>query len=262
MHAARSAPLGRALLVAVAAMASLPSPSAEAGGPSLAFDFPRTIPCAPGDAGEPEEGQKLVRCVLPLSVRLTDGKMSDVQEIRVEVADCDKRLRVHRFAPITRLESTAAGNIEWTKTTEKKKTFGASLGGESPLPIGDVVARVTPTASAGLSNREVITERQEKLAPKQLVVASGTINDGHGVFFKLRPSSQTTLEGMHELLVEFVAPNRWRGDAIHVTVEATGEERFLWLKQQKRWAQKRTSVALFLQGDPAARDAAEAFIRK
>jgi hypothetical protein len=238
-----------------------PAHAAETG---LAFDFGRTIECrdvTPADFVERYPDERIVEATLRLSVYLTSGAISDVETIRVEIGDVDRRLRVHDFSPSTRLESEFADAIETVKTVESSHSFEVSLGGEIPC-IGGTPANVTPSISGGKGGKEVVTEKQKRVAPQQAVVASGTTNEEHGVFFILRPSPTTSLEGVHELKVQFVVPVTWRGDAIRVAVQAAGNQKVLWMTQQKVLAEKSTAVALYLEGDFAARRAAERLVRQ
>ena len=235
-----------------------------AAEPSIEFDFARTAECRDVTAAEVVDiypGERIVELKLRLSVRLLAGSMSEVEEVRIEVGDCDGRMRVHSFQPSTRLESHVSEDIQWSKTTEKGTSLGAALGGEAPVLLGDVVAHVTPTINGGVTNREIITESQQRIAPKHVVVASGTIDREHGVFFKLHRSPQTSLEGVHELTVRFVVSDSWRGDSVRVCCQATGQEKFLWLKQQTVWAHTCAKVAIYLAGDLKARMAAERHAR-
>jgi hypothetical protein len=234
-----------------------------AGEPQLAFDFSRVAECVDVSA-EAEDtlyaGEKLVELKLRISVHLLSGKIGDVEEVRIELGDADNRLRVHSFSPGTKLTSNYSDDIEWTRTTEDSRELGASLGGELPTPIGGLIANVTPSISGGTTNREKITEKQLRVAPRFAVVASGTISQGHGVFFKLRSSPQTSLEGTHEFAVRFVVPAKWRGDAIRVCCQATGTEKVLWMTQQTTWAHTCGGVAMYLAGDAKARQAAIRFV--
>jgi len=244
---------------------SLTTSSALAGPPSLAFDFGNTAVCreiTTEEAASLFSGQKLVELKLRISVHLLAGKISDVEEVRIEIGDCDSRIRVASFSPNTRLESNFSEDITVTKTTENGKSLGASLGGESPVPLGNVVAHVLPSVNGGMNNREVLVEKQVRRAPQYAVVASGTIGQEHGVFFKLRASPQTTLEGSHELTVRFVVPKNWRGDALRVCCYATGQEKFLWTKQQATWARTCAPLAVYLAGDLEARLAAEEHVSR
>jgi len=249
---------------------SLTTSEAEASKPELAFDFGRTAECREvitddidadsinaDNINELGKGQKLVELKLRVSVHLLAGKIGDVEEVRIEIGDCDSRIRVESFAPNTRMHSNFSKDITVTKITENGKSLAASLGGESPVPLGDVVAHVLPSISGGRSYREVLTEKQVRKAPQFAVVASGTIGQEHGVFFKLRSSPQSTLEGSHELMVRFLVPANWRGDSLRVCCYATGQEKFLWTKQQATWARTCAPLAIYLAGDSEARAAAE-----
>ena len=244
-------------------MLSIGNTAALAGSPQVAFDFGSIAECVdvtPTDSEAIYPGEKIVELKLRVSVHLLSGNIGDVEEVRIEVGDSDNRMRVHSFAPGTLLTSHLSQDIEWSKTTEETNTFGASLGGELPTPVGGLIAHVTPTISGGTSNREKITEKQVRVAPKFAVVASGTISQEHGVFFKLRSSPQNSLEGTHELTVRFIVPENWRGDSVRVCCQATGTEKVLWMKQQTTWAHTCSGVALYLAGDARARQAAIRFV--
>jgi hypothetical protein len=238
--------------------------TATAAETGLAFDFGRTIECrdvTPAEFVDRYPDERIIEATLRLSVYLTSGAISDVETIRVEIGDVDRRLKVHNFSPSTRLESEFAAAIETVKTVESSHSFEASLGGEIPC-IGGTAANVTPSISGGKGGKEVVTEKQKRVAPQQAVIASGTTNEEHGVFFILRPSPTTSLEGVHELKVQFIVPVTWRGDAIRVAVQAAGNQKVLWMTQQKVLAEKSTAVALYLEGDFAARRAAERLVRQ
>jgi hypothetical protein len=252
-------------LVAALLSSSLDAPRAAADEPQLAFDFGRTLECrdvTPADFAETYPDQRVVECTLRLSVYLSGGDMSDVRSLRVEINDYDQRLRVFDFAPRTLLASELAADVEVTTTKESIHELGASLGGEVPACIGGVVAHVAPTINGKKGGREVVTEKLVRLSPKHVVVASGTINHEHGVFFTLRPSPQTSLEGVHELTVAFIVPATWRGDAVRVSCQAAGEQKILWVKQQKVWAETARGVALYLAGDLQAQRAAQRRVRE
>ncbi len=238
---------------------------AYAEDPTITFDFARTAECrdiTSSEAAELYPGEKIVELKLRISVHLLAGNINDVEEIRIEVGDCDQGMRVHSFEPNTRLESTVSEDIQWTKTVETGKTLGASLGGQAPVLLGDAVAHITPSINGGKTHREIVTETQKRVAPKHVVVASGTFGQEHGVFFKMRRSPQTSLEGVHELTVRFIVPERWRGDSLRVCCQATGQDKFLWIKQQAIWANTCAPLTVYLAGDEGARTAAKRHVRR
>ncbi|RIK76280.1 MAG: hypothetical protein DCC67_14100 [Planctomycetota bacterium] len=257
-------PILAATLVLLAAVHGRPS-QAHADEPALAFDFGRALECrdvTPAEFSEQYPDERIVQLTLRLSVYLTAGAAEDVESIRVEIDDADERLRVHAFSPGTRLESPYAADIETTRTVESSHSFEASLGGELPVPLGAIVAHVTPTVGGGKGGKEVVTEKTVRTAPKLPVIASGTMNSEHGVFFILRASPTTSLEGVHELSIQYRVPAHWRGDAVRVSCQAIGKQKTLWMTHERVWAQKSTPVALYLAGDSLARRAAERYVRQ
>ncbi len=238
---------------------------ARADSPSIAFDFGRTAECrdvTPADSDALFPHEKIVELRLRVSVHLLSGNLDDVEEIRIEIGDCDGRMRVHSFEPSTRLESHHTQAIRRSTTTEQTKSLAGSLGGELPVPLGEVVAHLTPTLSGRLSQRHAVTETEHRIAPQHVVVASGTIGQEHGVFYKLRSSPLSSLEGVHELVVRFIVPEQWRGDAVQVCCRATGQEQFLWIKHDATWGHTCAPVALYLSGDLKARQAAQRYAKE
>lgn len=237
----------------------------RADSPSVAFDFGRTAECrdvTPEDSDDVFPHEKIIELRLRISVHLLSGNVEDVEEVRIEIGDCDAQMRVHAFEPSTRLESHHTQSIRRSTTTEQTKSLAASLGGELPLPLGEVVAHVTPTINGGFSNRETVTETEHRVAPQHAVVASGTIGQEHGVFYTMRSSPLSSLEGVHELTVRFIVPEEWRGDSVRVCCKATGQEQFLWMKHGATWGHSCDNVALYLAGDLKARQAAQRFAKR
>lgn len=239
--------------------------SAIAGPPRLEFDFGRAVACQvlPTDLeSEDFAEEKLIQFSLPISVQLLSGDIAQAEAIRIELTDHDKRMLVHDFAPQTRLESQHTEAILRTESTEDSHSLSATLGGEAPVPVGDLVAHVTPSVSGALGKRDAVTQTERLLPPKQVVVASGTKHNRHGVFFQLRPTPQTTLEGQHEVTVTLRVSKRWRGDTLRVELSAQGNEKFLWMERETTFAKKTADIALYLTGDREARLAAEQFLRQ
>lgn len=176
--------------------------------------------------------ERLIEVKLPVSVRFHGASMDDVDELAIEINGASAGLRVHDFAPETKMFSDVSHEIETTTTTKKTRSLDASLGGTLPVPgVSDAVAHLTPSISGGLSDCDTATEKINRLPPKHAVVVSGTSLEGRGVFFKLKRYSQTSLEGVHELVVTFVAPTAWQRREIQVDCAARGERKMLWMKQ-------------------------------
>lgn len=175
-----------------------------------------------GHKGSPPIDHLLVRC------RLRD---------RFPVAD---------FAPRTEVQSDYAGPISITEKREKSEAFGLSVDGKyQPIAGAHLGADET-------SLRSDATQYQHN-APVQAVVASGTIDRGHGVYFKLRWTRGQVLEGEKHFQLTFDVPQAWRGGLLDIQVMATGIDRQLIGKPKVRSvAQQDFVVAVHDGGDAEA----------
>lgn len=233
--------------------------------PHVEFDFTRAAECrdvTPRERIEHYPQQRLVEFTLSVSVRFRDVPLDDVEELTVEVSGASAGLRVYGFAPSTQLASDVAREIETTTTTKKARSLDATLGGALPVPYADLVAHVSPSINAGMSSGETTTEKLNRLPPKHAVVVSGTSSEGRGVFFKLKRSSQTSLEGVHELAVTFVVPAGWRGGDVHVACSAQGRRKVLWMNQQSTLGHEVGAVRLYLAGPGNVRRVAKPVLAK
>ncbi|MEX2308050.1 MAG: hypothetical protein WD738_10680 [Pirellulales bacterium] len=228
--------------------------------PYVEFDFARSAECrdvTPPERLEEYSQQRLVELTLSVSVRFRGVSPDDVEELTVEIDGADAGLRVHNFAPTTQLASDIAQEIETTTTTKSARSLDGTLGGSLPVPYAELVAHMSPSINAGISSGETTTEKLNRLPPKHTVVVSGTASEGRGVFFKLKRSSQTSLEGVHELAVTFVAPAGWRGGDVHVACNARGRRKFFWIKQPATLGREGDTVRLYVAGRGTVRQVAK-----
>lgn len=222
--------------------------SAQVGDtPHVRFDVPHRITALEVDADGPYLG-RLVEVTVPVSVRVVKGSIGRVEEVAIEIDASTAGLAVHDFAPRTTLGSDVADPIQVTTTKEAARAVDASLGGQSPIPIGDVVAQIAPSISAGKKDREVETKTLARLAPKRPIAVSGTIAGGQGAFFQFRPSSQTTLEGQQALSIVFQVPDDWQASELEVRCIARGQRRILWFEQRETWGSCQAKVEVALAG--------------
>jgi hypothetical protein len=215
------------------------------------FDFARSAEChdvTPPERTELYPNQRLIELKLPVSVRFRGVRPDDVEELDLEINGATTGLRVHGFLPATQLASDLSKEIETTFTTKKEHSIGAMLGGALPLPHANVAAQVSPTINANTSNCETVTEKLNRLPPKYAVIVSGTSSDSRGVFVKLKRSSQSSLEGVHELTVVFVAPVEWQGGEVRVICSARGTRKVLWIKQPTTFKRATGAVQLYVAG--------------
>ncbi|MGI9456817.1 MAG: hypothetical protein ACR2NU_09655 [Aeoliella sp.] len=213
--------------------------------PQVRFDVPQRLAARELLSDDLSSG-RLIEITVPISVRIVKGDIQRVNEVAIEI---DAGVDVVDFAPRTTLGSELAGDIKVNTTKESARSFDASLGGQSPIPIGDVVAQVAPSISAGKKEREVETTSVSRLAPKKPTAVSGTLGGGQGAFFQFRPSSQTTLEGQHALSLVFRVPDGWQASQLQVRCWARGERRVLWFDQLQVWGSAQATVEVALPGE-------------
>jgi len=236
----------------------------RADRPQVAFDLPATVVChdATTDAFAADHPQqRIIEMELPVSTRLVRGRETDIVEVVIEIRSRGRRMRVYDFSPSTTLESPYAEPIEIRTTSEKSRSIGLGLSGHSTLPVPGVKADVAPNANLGTSRRRAETETVKKHPPQQAVIVSGTSDQQYGVFFKLKPSDQGTLEGLRRLVCQFVVPRQWRADYVEVRCHATGEHENYFVKSVQRVGYRRQLVALYMAGDTQAREAADRLAR-
>lgn len=244
-------PRGRIVSAGVWLAAFAGAASAAASAPYVEFDFARAAACVdvtPPSTIDQYAKIRFVKLILPVSVRFHGLALDEVDEIDIEISGAAAGLRVHDFAPTTQLASDVAQQIETTTTTKRARSLDATLGGALPVPYAELIAHVSPSINAGISGSEVETERMNRLPPMRAVVVSGTSSEGRGVFYKLKRSSQFSLEGVHGLSVTFVVPAVWRGGEVQVTCTARGRRKVLWMKHAATVGEESSNVRLHTAG--------------
>lgn len=228
------------------------------------FDCRPAIACrdvTPPEFLDAHPQEKVVEAVVRVSVRASRGNPDHIQELLFELRGPQRRMRVLDFSPMNQFESEATEPIQVSKIVEDSRSVGISLGGKAVAPVGEVKVEAAPQASLGKSKRNVVTENWKKRPPQRAIVISGTTDDGYGVFYKFKPSSQSSLEGVKELTCRFAVPSNWRGDWLLLSCRATGDRLKYFVKTTTTCGRRRDVLGLYLAGDPDAQDAAEQLSR-
>lgn len=221
--------------------------------PDVGFDVPATLVCRDVTTAEFRQshpGERLIEVEAPVTLMLYHGKAAKLDDVVISIQGDHAGFRVHDYAPRTELQSELAEPIELKTTHSNDKSIGASLGGKLS---GDIA--LIPTVSAGLSKATSETEQRKQLAPKQAVLVSGTIGGRTGVYYKLRRSTQSTLEGERTFNVTFAAPVEWEGGSIKVHCLARGEKKWLFVEQRRIWNETAKPVELRLVSHTVAKPA-------
>jgi hypothetical protein len=230
--------------------------TALAGPPRLHFDVSYSVECqdvTPPEFAETNPDSKLIEARFQVSSLLRRGKESDVKELMYVVWNPEKRLRVVDFEPKTQVGSEVTDAIEVVETGEKATSLDGGVSVKFEPWAG---VHVAPSAGASHASKKNLQQKYSRLPPKQLLVASGTTRREHGVFFKLKPSTQASLEGQREFICRFVVPKGWRGDYAYVDCAAKPRDRSPWAAPDD-CGSRRALVGLYFQGDVEAKEAAE-----
>ncbi|HEX4131580.1 MAG TPA: hypothetical protein VHZ24_16190 [Pirellulales bacterium] len=247
--------LATAVIVASSTFGSVDR--AAAAAPRVQFDTATVVECrdvTPPSAYRLSPNERLYEAQFNVSMLLTAGSEDDLKEMLLFISSPERRLRVVDFFPRNELASDITGPIERKETTER--TTMIEFGPHATVTSGPVQVQGTPGAAAQWTKHTGTDETYHKLPPKKLIVASGTTGNGSGVFFKLHPSTQDSLQGAHSFRVTFAAPADWRFDRVKLRCEARGYGKVLFVKQEELAGATSLTVGLHRSGDVAARQAA------
>ncbi len=259
IHRWKRSVLQWSMLVAIVVAACGSAPPAR-GEPQVSFDVGYAVACREVTSEEflaAHPDKKLIEARFEISALVHRGSEQELAEIMYVIWSPEERLNVVDFEPKTQLTTDVEDKIQVIETDERTSGIEAGVKAKSDAwPL----AHVEPTAGASASKSDQLQQRYSKLPPKHLVVAAGTLNRRHGVAFKLRPSSQHSLQGQKELVCLFAVPKQWRADYVAVACMARARPAAPWTASAE-CGSKKTMVGLYLAGDEEARQAALEAVR-
>ena len=188
-------------------------------------------------------------CTFQLSSLIASPSLPRIDQWLVKFQPRDPQIAITDYAPRTDLGSDVDGSIQVKNINEQQKSLGLSL-------AGDYTKILQGTAAAEGASKITNSEQFNRIAPVQAVTASGSINRGRGVYFKLRWTAQQVLEGEKSFQLTFQVPPQWRGSLVDISVSAQSKRRSFagWDHQVKTLGSANFVVAVHPQGD---REAAE-----
>lgn len=234
------------------------SSTAVAASPSVAFDVASLVECR--DVTPPEflrfhPRERLVEARLQISTLVSGDDVNELTELFYRVDSPERTFRFVDYFPKTTLSSEYAGNLGVEEKNEQSTNAGLSAAG-SYGPLSGANA----TLSAG--DKAASCRRYELLPPLETVAASGTVDRENGVYFKLRSTPRTSVEGAQEVVVILCVPAAWRTGYVMVRCQAFGKQRslpFTAYETQLR-GQGNFLVGLYSAGDESAQAMAAAFV--
>jgi hypothetical protein len=193
------------------------SSSISCPGAEVTFDLPSSVAFRDVTSKEfasQNEDFKIVEAKLRISARIDEGAPSELVDF-LYVIRTTSAMRVRDYFPKTTLESTvAADQIEITADNEDSAASGLQMGGAvKPLVLN---------GSSRQTSKKAESSHFKQLAPRDIVLASGTSDREHGVFFRIRPSRTSSLEGAREFTIVAVVARSWRGEVLTLECTARG----------------------------------------
>ena len=219
----------------------------------VAFDIPSKVECrdvTPEKCAKAHPTMKVIEAKFRISASFVDGSEASTLDFVYMISSPEMRLKVRDFLPNTTLESsTAEDRIEVTDSTESSD----AVTGDARVAY----ALLSINATKNSTSKKTESNHYQKVAPKNLVLASGTVNRGHGVFYKLRPSNDVSLEGAKEFVRLCIVPKSWRGDWCTVVCSARANRKTGLSSSVAISGIEQAHVGLYLSGDQEASDLAD-----
>jgi hypothetical protein len=222
--------------------------------PVVVFDVPLTTECrdvTPQGFREAYQ-REIIEAVFKVSPQLMVGEEADLKKLHYEIST-EQQMPVVSYLPNAEVATDVVNG---------------TIAIQNSSHHGEISFRylILPTTGDGnlTGNLESSHAQFGLLAPKQLLIAAGTIERGCGVYFQLRQSSQDTLQKQREFACLFDVPAAWRADAVTVRCSAKGIKRGLGglLDSDVDCGSGLLSVGLYKREDGEARAYADMLARK
>ena len=226
-----------------------------AGSPDVSFDVTPSVGCrdvTTAEFAEANPDEKLIEVLIEVSALIRQGKEGDLLQFFYRFDSPRRTMRIVDYTPKTTLASDVAGNVMIEKKQETTKGLGMTVTAplEWPVKLG---------GSGDLGAKKADLTRYELVPPKTAVAASGTLDRGYSVYFKLRPSRSTSLEGARPFTLVLRVPHSWRADYVHLSCTASAAAQGLLGPSDEELVcgQRKFVVALYAEGDASAKAAAD-----
>lgn len=230
---------------------------AAANDSVVRFDAPAMIavrPVAPERSHEAEaSSEKVIELLVPVTSEIGMKDRGNISSFRFDIVWNQQSYPLVSYSPKTQTVSDIEGLIDVEKNEDQAKGIGGTLNGRFP-------EMVSGSIKADLSSRTGSTIKYHERPRQEVLVASGTINRGCGVFFRFHPSKQTTLEGGRDLVIAFRVPNTWSGGVIKLKCSVTGKRRIIGSWSDSFEESCMFVIPIYLEGDDQARAAARDFV--
>lgn len=197
---------------------------------------------------------RMIDVQLDVSALFTPGDSSIVTEYTVRIVSRHEDVLVADYSPRTELQTDVFGPMQVSQDSDRLRE--AAIRGVGGYPG---VGNAQGYAFAQSNEHETI--HYARKPAMELLTAAGTLERRRGVYFKMRQSPQTTLEGARPFRIVFEVPNTWRADLLDVTIEAVGYEHG-HSKRTRVLSTHPFVVALYQENDEYAASVAANYVRQ
>jgi hypothetical protein len=204
-------------------------------------------------AANPRE--KLVEARFTISSLIRHGSDEGLVHFLYRIEGLERGMSVYDYLPKTELASSVTGKVSVEQKADDALAIGGSIGGKLEAASGSI-----NIAKSAARHGQV---KYELLPPKELIAAAGTINRQHGIYYKLKPSKQTSLEGAKQFVCVLRVPAGWRADRAWLICEATTLSSPMLGRPAQEIVCGRGMflIGLHAAGDVEARETATRFVR-
>ena len=196
---------------------------------------------------------RMVEVQLDISALFTPGDASQITEYTVRMVSRHDDVQVADYSPRTELQSEVLGAMQVTQDADKLRE-GAIRGFGGYPGVGTVHGYAYGHDN---SHETIVYAKKPSL---ELSTASGTLDRRRGVYFKVKQSSQNTLEGARPFRIVFEVPQTWRADLLDVSIEAIGHE-YSNSKRLRVLSTQKFVVAMYQEYDEHAAAVASDYMR-
>jgi len=247
------APGPTTLLLTCVFAATLHLQPAVASPPLVQFDTGPTASCrvaTPKKNAVTDPQHRLVQATLHVSALVSQPLEQRKLEYLYEIVNPTGSIQITDYNPKTELGSDVAGNIGVEKKKESTKSLGMNVSGTF-----EHFVRASGVGDMGAKDS---LQLHYELKPRQsAILAAGTVQRGTGVYFKLRASSDSSLEGQRDFMIVMRVPTKWRADMVYLRCEVRdmggGKPRVVNTAS--------FVIGLYVAGDDEAMRAAETLIQ-
>ena len=218
----------------------------------ITFDLPSSVECRDITTQEFAIANPKLRQIevkVRISARQTEGAIATIVQFDYEIR-VGSTIRVIDYQPKTLLESSIAQDqVEVTSAAEDSQANGVDAHvNYKPLIFGG-----SHTTTAKRSE----AKHFKQMASQDVVLASGTVEREHGVFFRVRASRVDAFEGLHDFTLIVAVPRGWRADVCEISCIARVTKQSMMTSSESSSGGLRTSVGMYLVGDAEAAASAE-----